>query len=115
MEDLRSQLSGRVRTPRDARRVTALSFLYGEAHEAAFNELDLVERHARPVAAPEAHPMILRLKNGKPTTAGLDELTIVDGALRLLADERRRPGAEPVRIALTFGDAAHEVELSHVE
>ncbi len=115
LEDLRSLLSGRVRTPRDARRVTALSFMYGEAHEAAFNDLDLVERHAWPVAAPEAHPLMLRLNNGKPTTAGLDELMIVDGALRLFADERRRPGKEPVRIALAFGDVSHEVELSRVE
>lgn len=115
LDDLRDLMSGRVRSSRDARRVTALSLMYGEAHDTAFGDLDRIERHAWPIAAPEAHPLVLRLKNGKPIAANLDELTIVEGALRLLTDERRRPGANPLRVTVSLGGEPTEFETAQLE
>jgi hypothetical protein len=48
----------------EARNSSAVSLIYGERHEISARDLDALEEHGWPVAAPEAYPLTVRINPG---------------------------------------------------
>ncbi len=67
------------------RRTSAISMLFGEAFEMPFADLDAIEAHAWPVAAPEAYPHAYRINPGLAIRPLLPwELELLEGVLRAI-------------------------------
>ncbi|MCR4415673.1 MAG: hypothetical protein NUV77_24945 [Thermoguttaceae bacterium] len=85
------------------RAISALSITYGEEFELAAGDLDAIERHGWPIAAPEAYPHAMRVNPGyafRPPLAW--ELEFLEACLRALpefVDRRTEPTTVTVPVA----------------
>lgn len=80
------------------RRTSAISVLFGEAFEMPFSDLDAIDAHHWPVAAPEAYPHAQRINPGYAVRPLLPwELELLEAVLRTLPDfVAQRVPAQPV-------------------
>lgn len=77
------------------RRTSAISVLFGEAFEMPFSDLDVIEAHDWPIAAPEAYPHAYRINPGLAVRPLLPwELELLEGVLRALPDFVAQDSAE---------------------
>jgi tetratricopeptide (TPR) repeat protein len=68
-----------------SRQATGLSVMYGEAFEIPIADLDAAERHAWPVAGPEAYPNPIYVNPGRSMRPPLAwELELLEGCLRAI-------------------------------
>ncbi len=85
LDMLRAMLSGTESEEEGARRTSGLSLMYGEAFEIPISDLDAVEKHGWPVAAPEAYPEAIRVNPGRAIRPALPwELELLEGCLKAL-------------------------------
>lgn len=85
LDMLRAMLSGTESEEEGARRTSGLSLMYGEAFEIPISDLDAVEKHGWPVAAPEAYPEAIRVNPGRAIRPALPwELELLEGCLEAL-------------------------------
>jgi len=95
LDMLRAMLSGTESEEEGARRTSGLSLMYGEAFEIPISDLDAVERHGWPVAAPEAYPQAIRVNPGRAIRPALPwELELLEGSLKAIPGFRAA-GASP--------------------
>jgi tetratricopeptide (TPR) repeat protein len=85
LEDIRAMYSSQRPPDKLLRRMSCLSLMYTEPQGVPFADLDAVEKHAWSIAAPEAYPVVIRLRDsGKPGLPNADELSFLEGAVRAL-------------------------------
>jgi len=85
LDMLRAMLSGTGSEEEDSRRTSGLSLMYGEAFEIPVTDLDAVEKHGWPVAAPEAYPEAIRVNPGRAIRPALPwELELLEGCLKAI-------------------------------
>lgn len=95
------------------RRTSAISVLFGEAFEMPFADLDAIDEHPWPIAAPEAYPHAYRINPGLAVRPLLPwELELLEAVLRaipkFLADDSPeqavavQTGAGPLQIRLAW-------------
>jgi tetratricopeptide (TPR) repeat protein len=66
---------------------SALSLTFGEQHELAAADLDAAEQFGWPVAAPEAYPVVFRVRPSHGLTSPTsEELRVLEAALRAVPD-----------------------------
>lgn len=110
---LRSILKQVLSESQTAGRTSAISLAFGEPFEMPIRDLDSIERHGWPVAAPEAYPCVLRihpemrLESPKP-----QELELLEAALRTIPGflARQEKAAE-----MTIAPCGRVVSLRRVE
>ncbi len=82
---LRTIIAGRLSDEENARRTSALSVSFGEVFDIAPEDGDAIEQHRWPVAAEEAHPMVLRTNPGLVLRLPLAwELELLTACLRAI-------------------------------
>ncbi len=97
------------------RAVSALSITYGEEFELAAGDLDAIERHGWPIAAPEAYPHAMRVNPGYAVRPPLAwELESLEACLRALPDFVDR-NAEPAIVTVPVAGGAITMTLSLVD
>ncbi|OPZ83562.1 MAG: hypothetical protein BWY76_02216 [bacterium ADurb.Bin429] len=103
---------------RTTRRTTGMALMYDYAYTMSFDDLDAIKAHDWPIAAPEAYPMLTRIRGGRemadPTLADLQWLGgALPGILALKAElrESRLRHSAPLERTVTVEavDGAREV------
>ena len=108
LEALRAMLEGNDSDEENSRKMSSLSVLFSEAFEIPVRDLDAAERHAWPVAGPEAYPLVLRVNPGRAVRPPLAwELELLDGCLRTIPDFLVQQSAEQaVTVPIASGNMA---------
>jgi tetratricopeptide (TPR) repeat protein len=97
------------------RRTSAISVLFGEAFEMPFSDLDAIDSHQWPIAAPEAYPHAQHINPGYAVRPLLPwELSLLEAVLRTLPDFIARREPEQTVSAQT-GAGVIELRLAWME
>jgi tetratricopeptide (TPR) repeat protein len=84
---LQDMITGDASEEDNARGMSGLSLMFGEAFEIAVRDLDAAERHGWAVAGPEAYPLVLHINPGCSVRPPLRwELELLEGCLRTIPD-----------------------------
>lgn len=84
---LQGMIAGNASEEENARRMSALSMMFGEAFEISPRDLDAAEKHGWPVAGPEAYPLVIHINPGPAVRSALVwELELLEGCLRTIPE-----------------------------
>lgn len=115
LDSLRATLQADVAPHGPARDTSALSLTFGEEFEIPIRDLDAIERHGWPVAAPEAYPFLMRVNPGLVARAPLSwELELVTACLRSIPAFLRKPSRENSTYPVCTSGATIQLVLSHL-
>jgi hypothetical protein len=84
---LQKMIEGNASEAENARGMSAISMMFGEAFEISTHDLDAAEKHGWPVAGPEAYPLVMRVNPGPAIRPPLAwELELLEGCLRTIPE-----------------------------
>ena len=100
--DLLRQLdNGELSLDESSRIASAISVIFDQKHDLAFDDLDAIEKHGWSVAGPDAYPLAIRLSPGRAIRSLLAwELELVEACLRAIPHfaEAKPPGTKTIKI-----------------
>ncbi|MEI8373448.1 MAG: tetratricopeptide repeat protein [Planctomycetota bacterium] len=112
---LRQLFTGSDRDDEMSRQATGLSVMYGEAFEIPIADLESAERHAWPVAGPEAYPNPVYVNPGRSMRPPLAwELELLEGCLRAIP-QFLQSGAKSATIEVSCSRTSLLFQLSQME
>lgn len=115
LDDVRAMFLGQVSPQKAMQRMSCLSLMFEEPPAISFADLDAIERHAWQIAAPEAYPVVMRIA-GKGTFSApkVDELTFLEGAVRLVHAVGNTATAEPQIVTVPTAGCETRFEVTRV-
>ena len=113
-EPLRRLWAGGFPDKENARRAVATTLIFGEAWDIPVADLEAAQRHAWPVARPDAYPEVFHKERGLSARPPLAwELELVEGCLRAVPEfVNRRRQDDPAREEMTVPVASGELKLA---
>lgn len=116
LDALRATLKNDATPQGPARDTSALSLMYGEEFEIPIRDLDAIEQHGWPIAAPEAYPFLMRVNPGLVVRPPLSwELELVTACLRAVPQFVSTPRREPASFCVPTPTGELPLALSHLD
>jgi tetratricopeptide (TPR) repeat protein len=116
---LRRMWAGKLSDEEGARRTVALTVTFDDESSMPEVDLEAIERHGWPIAAPEAYPSLFRKERGLSMRPPLSwEIDLMDACLRVLPDfVARRAPDDPTRelVPVTGPSGTLELGLSWIQ
>ena len=116
---LRRMWAGKLSDEEGARKTVALTVTFDDESSMPEVDLEAIERHGWPIAAPEAYPSLFRKERGLSMRPPLSwEIDLMDACLRVLPDfVARRAPDDPTRelVPVTGPSGTIELGLSWIQ